>query len=178
MVELELQNKELANEKIQAEIAEIIARTRMEQQAVGQEPAATPQEPFDPVEQQTAMIAHDTAAHELMHKQRMGEVEHQNALADLAAKRQQISQDDESAILGGKDPHANRHDESMQALTQIAESIGEMSQAFQQGLQTVVSEMTAPAEIVYSNGKPSAIRKGSRVMNITRRTDGRVEGLQ
>lgn len=100
IVQLEVQNKTLSNEKIQAEIAEIIARTRMEQQAVGQEPAATPQEPFDPVAQQTAMIAHDTAAHDLMHKTRMADVEHQKAMIDLERAKQGAVTDGTTAVQG------------------------------------------------------------------------------
>jgi hypothetical protein len=167
MIQLELQNKELANEKIQAEIAEIIARTRMEQQAVGQEPAATPQEPFDPVADQTARIAHDTAAHELMHKTRMGEVEHaaaitahQNAQADLAAKRQQIAEPEEKEILDGVNPAERRHDESLQVMAQIAQGMAQMGEGFRAGLEALAKAQAAPKKVDVSRDKSGAITGG------------------
>jgi len=167
IVQLEIENKEKTNEKLQAEIAEIIARTRLEQQQVGQEPAATLEEPFDPVEDQIKKIAHDQAAHDLMHKTRMGEVEHKAALADLRAKQIATNQGieaHEAEMMGenadGDEPQPKTN-ATVMAIKDMAQAIEQMASAIQSGQQATAQAISQPKSIKVIRDKSGMIVGGT-----------------
>jgi hypothetical protein len=148
---LEFENKQLANDKIRAEIAKIAKElnTPTEIQAPQVNPAeAMAQQQEMEAKQQDAQFgqverAHKmrSAEHEFQHKTRMSDLEYQHSQQDLAGKQRKAQQEE-------ADSTPNRNAELIAAINEMAQAIKGGMDDQSKLLTELAKALTAPKKVI------------------------------